>query len=40
VSSKGETTTNDWDRASVKPEEENPIIQEALRLFNGKIVEG
>ena len=40
VSGKGETTRDDWDRASVKREEENPIIREALRLFNGKIVEG
>jgi len=40
VSSKGETTRDDWDRALEKREEENPIIQEALRLFNGKIVEG
>jgi DNA polymerase-3 subunit gamma/tau len=33
---KGEATRNELE----KREEENPIIQEALRLFNGKIVEG
>ena len=39
VFDKGETTRNVWERPSEKREEENPIIQEALRLFNGKIVE-
>jgi hypothetical protein len=33
---KGEATRNELE----KREEENHIIQEALRLFNGKIVEG
>jgi DNA polymerase-3 subunit gamma/tau len=37
--SRGETTRNEWDNALDKREEENPIIREALRLFNGKIVE-
>jgi len=37
---KGETTRNEWDKRLEKREEENPIIQEALRLFNGKVVEG
>jgi len=37
---KGETTRNELERRLEKREEENPIIQEALRLFNGKIVEG
>jgi SOS response regulatory protein OraA/RecX len=37
---KGETTRNELKRRLEKREEENPIIQEALRLFNGKIVEG
>ena len=37
---KGETTRNELDKRLEKREEENPIIQEALRLFNGKIVEG
>jgi len=36
---KGETTRNELERRLEKREEENPIIQEALRLFNGKIVE-
>jgi DNA polymerase-3 subunit gamma/tau len=40
VFSKGETTRNEWDKGLEKREEEDPIIQEALRLFNGKIVEG
>jgi DNA polymerase-3 subunit gamma/tau len=37
---RGETTRNGLDRGLEKREEENPLIQEALRLFNGKIVEG
>ena len=37
---KGETTRNELDKRLEKREEGNPIIQEALRLFNGKIVEG
>ncbi len=37
---KGEATHNGLGNQSEKREEENPIIQEALRLFNGKIVEG
>ncbi|MGA2316696.1 MAG: DNA polymerase III subunit gamma/tau [Thermodesulfobacteriota bacterium] len=37
---KGEVTRNELDKRLEKREEENPIIQEALRLFNGKIVEG
>jgi len=36
---RGETTSNGLGKQSEK-QEENPIIQEALRLFNGKIVEG
>jgi DNA polymerase-3 subunit gamma/tau len=35
----GETTSNGLEKQS-EGQEENPIIQEALRLFNGKIVEG
>jgi DNA polymerase-3 subunit gamma/tau len=37
---KEETTHNELNKRIEKREEENPIIQEALRLFNGKIVEG
>jgi len=37
---KGEVIHNGLRNQSEKREEENPIIQEALRLFNGKIVEG
>jgi hypothetical protein len=40
VFSKGGTTRNESAGQSEKREEENPLIQEALRLFNGKIVEG
>jgi DNA polymerase-3 subunit gamma/tau len=40
ASKRGETTRNELDRRLDKRGEENPIIQEALRLFNGKIVEG
>jgi DNA polymerase-3 subunit gamma/tau len=40
VFNKGETIRDGLDRGLEKPGEENPIIQEALRLFNGKIVEG
>jgi DNA polymerase-3 subunit gamma/tau len=36
---KGEVIHNGLGNQSEKREEENPIIQEALRLFNGKIVE-
>jgi DNA polymerase-3 subunit gamma/tau len=36
---KGEVTRNELDKRLEKREEENPLIQEALRLFNGKIVE-
>jgi DNA polymerase-3 subunit gamma/tau len=39
VLNKGETMRNGLEKGSEKREEENPIIQEALRLFNGKIVE-
>jgi DNA polymerase-3 subunit gamma/tau len=39
VSYRGETTRNELDRRLEERGEENPIIQEALRLFNGKIVE-
>ena len=37
---KEEATRTPLKRPFEKREEENPIIQEALRLFNGKIVEG
>lgn len=37
---KKEATHNGLGNQSEKREEENPIIQEALRLFDGKIVEG
>ncbi len=37
---KEETTHSELNKRVEKREEENPIIQEALRLFNGKIVEG
>jgi DNA polymerase III subunit gamma/tau len=40
VFNRGETTSNGLGKQSEKRGEENPIIQEALRLFNGKIVEG
>jgi DNA polymerase-3 subunit gamma/tau len=40
VFNKGETTRNGLDKRLEKRGEEDPIIQEALRLFNGKIVEG
>jgi hypothetical protein len=40
VLNRGETTRNELERRSEKGEAENPVIQEALRLFNGKIVEG
>jgi DNA polymerase-3 subunit gamma/tau len=39
VLNKGEAMRNELEKRSEKREEENPIIQEALRLFNGKIVE-
>jgi hypothetical protein len=38
--SKGEATRNELDKGLEKRGEEDPVIQEALRLFNGKIVEG
>jgi len=37
---KEETAHSELNKRIEKREEENPIIQEALRLFNGKIVEG
>jgi DNA polymerase-3 subunit gamma/tau len=37
---KGETTRNEPDKGLERRGEEDPVIQEALRLFNGKIVEG
>ena len=37
---KEETPPNELNKRIEKREEENPVIQEALRLFNGKIVEG
>ena len=40
VLNRGEATRNELERRSEKGEAENPVIQEALRLFNGKIVEG
>ncbi len=40
VLNRGEATRNELERRSEKGETENPVIQEALRLFNGKIVEG
>jgi DNA polymerase-3 subunit gamma/tau len=40
VFNKGEAARNELDKRLEKREEENPIIQEALRLFNGKIVGG
>jgi DNA polymerase-3 subunit gamma/tau len=40
VLSRGEGARNGQERRSEKGEEGNPLIQEALSLFNGKIVEG
>jgi len=40
VLNQGEAIRNDLEKRLEKREEENPIVQEALRLFNGKIVEG
>ncbi len=40
VLNRGEGTRNELGGRSEKGEEGNPLIQEALRLFNGKIVEG
>jgi DNA polymerase-3 subunit gamma/tau len=40
VLNRGKATRNALERPSEKGEGENPLIQEALRLFNGKIVEG
>jgi len=40
VLNRGEGTRNELEGRSEKGEEGNPLIQEALRLFNGKIVEG
>jgi hypothetical protein len=37
---KGEVTRSKLGNGLEQREEENPIIQEALRLFNGKIVDG
>jgi hypothetical protein len=37
---KGETAHNELEGRSGKSDEGTPLIQEALRLFNGKIVEG
>ena len=37
---KGETTRSEPGKGLEQREEEDPIIQEALRLFNGKIVDG
>jgi DNA polymerase-3 subunit gamma/tau len=37
---KGEAMRNELEKRSENREEENPIVREALRLFNGKIVEG
>jgi DNA polymerase III subunit gamma/tau len=39
VLNRGEGTRNELEGRSEKGEEGNPLIQEALRLFNGKIVE-
>jgi DNA polymerase-3 subunit gamma/tau len=40
VLNQGGVIRNEREKRLEKREEENPIIQEALRLFNGKIVEG
>jgi DNA polymerase-3 subunit gamma/tau len=40
VLNQGEEIRNDLEKRLEKRGEENPVIQEALRLFNGKIVEG
>jgi DNA polymerase-3 subunit gamma/tau len=40
ILNKGEATRNELEKRVEKREEENPVIQEALRLFNGKIVKG
>jgi DNA polymerase-3 subunit gamma/tau len=40
VFSEGKATSNEGDRRLGNRVEENPLIQEALRLFDGKIVEG
>jgi DNA polymerase-3 subunit gamma/tau len=40
VLNRGEAISNALERPSEKREGENSLIQEALRLFNGKIVEG
>ncbi len=40
LSSEGKTTPNGGDRRLGNRGEENPLVQEALRLFDGKIVEG
>ncbi len=37
---KGEMTRSELGKGSEQREEQNPVIQEALRLFNGKIVDG
>ncbi len=38
-STRGETPPSEPGKGRGRPEEENPIIREALRLFNGKVVE-
>jgi len=40
VFSEAKTTPNEGDRHLGDREEENPLVQEALRLFDGKIIEG
>jgi len=40
VSGEGKITLNEGDRRLGNRGEENPLVQEALRLFDGKIVEG
>ena len=40
VLNQGEEIRNDLEKRLEKRGEENPVIQEALRLFNGKIIEG
>ncbi len=37
---KGETTGHPWERPLNQEEKHHPLIQEALRLFDGKIVKG
>ncbi len=40
MSGEGKTLPNEGDRQGGNRVEENPLVQEALRLFDGKIVEG